>query len=83
MMDGWVDYVHFSFIGEHILFSSLRLNTVWEFFLGVLLTAVICLSERFVSQTLPFTHFKSLEPQDSCHLLLASNGVLISLVVRD
>ncbi|KAG1810173.1 uncharacterized protein HD556DRAFT_1318506 [Suillus plorans] len=49
MMDGWVDYVHFSFIGEHILLSSLRLNTVWEFFLGVLLTSVICLSERFLS----------------------------------
>ncbi|KAG1784223.1 hypothetical protein EV702DRAFT_42415 [Suillus placidus] len=48
-MDGWVDYVHFSFLGEHILLSSLRLNTVWEFFLGVLLTSVICLSERFLS----------------------------------
>lgn len=48
-MDGWVDYVHFSFLGEHILFSSLRLNTTWEFFLGILLTSVICLSERFLS----------------------------------
>ncbi|KAG2160006.1 uncharacterized protein EDB93DRAFT_1112928 [Suillus bovinus] len=48
-MDGWVDYVHFSFLGEHILLSSLRLKTVWEFILGVLLTSVICLSERFLS----------------------------------
>lgn len=50
MMDGgWVDYVHFSFLGEHILLSSLRLNTIWEFFFGVLLTSVICLSERLLS----------------------------------
>jgi hypothetical protein len=49
MDGGWVDYVHFSFLGEHILLSSLRLNTIWEFFLGVLLTSVICLSERFLS----------------------------------
>jgi hypothetical protein len=48
-MDGWVDYVHFSFLGEHILLKSLRLNTIWEFFLGVLLTSIICLSERFLS----------------------------------
>ncbi|KAG0702736.1 hypothetical protein DFH29DRAFT_804526 [Suillus ampliporus] len=48
-MDGWVDYIHFSFSGEHILFSSLRLNTLWEFFLGILLTSVICLFERLLS----------------------------------
>ncbi|KAG2154568.1 hypothetical protein DEU56DRAFT_769218 [Suillus clintonianus] len=48
-MDGWVDYIHFSFFGEHVLFSSLRLNTFWDFFLGVLLTSVICLSERLLS----------------------------------
>ncbi|KAG2755403.1 hypothetical protein P692DRAFT_20716288 [Suillus brevipes Sb2] len=49
MDGGWVDYVHFSFLGEHILLSSLRLNTIWEFFFGVLLTSVICLSERSLS----------------------------------
>ncbi|KAJ8585854.1 hypothetical protein M405DRAFT_935787 [Rhizopogon salebrosus TDB-379] len=48
-MDGWVDYLHSSFLGEHILFSSLRLNTFSEFFLGVLLTSVICLLERLLS----------------------------------
>ncbi|KAG1749748.1 uncharacterized protein EDB91DRAFT_762911 [Suillus paluster] len=48
-MDGWVDYIHFSFFGEHILFSSLRLHTFWEFFLGILLTSVICLFERLLS----------------------------------
>lgn len=48
-MDGWVDYIHFSFLGEHILLSSLRLHTIWDLFLGVILTSVICFSERFLS----------------------------------
>ncbi|KAG1889467.1 hypothetical protein F4604DRAFT_1712496 [Suillus subluteus] len=48
-MDGWVDYIHFSFLGEHILLGSLRLHTVWDFFLGTLLTSGICFSERFLS----------------------------------
>lgn len=48
-MDGWVDYLHFSFLGEHVLFSSLRLNTFSGFVLSSVLTAMICLCERFLT----------------------------------
>ncbi|KAI6120691.1 hypothetical protein EDD16DRAFT_830044 [Pisolithus croceorrhizus] len=44
-MDGWVDYLHFSFFGEHVLFHSLRVDSFWTFFLSSVLVAVICLVE--------------------------------------
>ncbi|KAI6135507.1 hypothetical protein EDD17DRAFT_685688 [Pisolithus thermaeus] len=48
-MDGWVDYLHFSFFGEHVLFHSLRVDSFWTFFLSSVLVAVICLVERFLT----------------------------------
>ncbi|KAL4069824.1 hypothetical protein V8B97DRAFT_640014 [Scleroderma yunnanense] len=36
-MDGWVDYLHFTFLGEHVLFSSLRLGSLWSFLLSSIL----------------------------------------------
>jgi len=47
LMDGWVDYLHFSFRGEHILFGSLRLGSFWTFVLSSLLVGAICLFERW------------------------------------
>lgn len=48
-MDGWVDYLHVSFSGEHVLFHSLRLDSFWTFCLGSILVVVICLVERFLT----------------------------------
>ncbi|KAL4070722.1 hypothetical protein J3A83DRAFT_3254403 [Scleroderma citrinum] len=48
-MDGWVDYLHFTFLGEHVLFSSLRLGSLWSFLLSSILVGVICLLERFLT----------------------------------
>ncbi|KAG9314150.1 exonuclease V a 5' deoxyribonuclease-domain-containing protein [Chiua virens] len=48
-MDGWVDYLHLDFLGEHILFSFLRLQSIWSFILSSILIAIICLSERFLT----------------------------------
>ncbi|KAI0082310.1 hypothetical protein K474DRAFT_1634430 [Panus rudis PR-1116 ss-1] len=45
-MDGWKDHLHFSLLGEHVLFPSLHLDTVWHFLLASSFTIVLCLSER-------------------------------------
>lgn len=46
-MDGWVDYLHVEFLGEHVLFYSLRLKSLWSFFLGSIVITVVCLLERY------------------------------------
>jgi hypothetical protein len=46
-MDGWEDFLHFSFLGEHVLFEILPLNSITNFFWGSLLTILICLAERY------------------------------------
>ncbi|KIK99481.1 hypothetical protein PAXRUDRAFT_131945 [Paxillus rubicundulus Ve08.2h10] len=51
-MDGWVDYLHLGFLGEHILFSSLRLHSFWAFLLSSVVITVVCLSERFLTVVL-------------------------------
>jgi len=51
-MDGWVDYLHLGFLGEHILLRSLRLHSFWEFLLSSVLITVVCLSERFLTVVL-------------------------------
>ncbi|KIM88931.1 hypothetical protein PILCRDRAFT_813930 [Piloderma croceum F 1598] len=45
-MDGWEDYLHFSFLGEHVLLESLPLNSFSSFIWGTLLTVSLCLAER-------------------------------------
>jgi len=45
-MDGWEDFLHFSFLGEHILLQTLPLNSFANFFWGALLTVLLCLAER-------------------------------------
>jgi len=45
-MDGWQDRLHSSFLGEHVLFGSLRLNSYSSFLLASLLTIGLCLAER-------------------------------------
>ena len=55
-MDGWVDYLHVEFLGEHILFRFLRLQSLWSFVLGSVVITIICLFERYpplVSFTTP------------------------------
>ncbi|KAF9225570.1 hypothetical protein BS17DRAFT_604991 [Gyrodon lividus] len=51
-MDGWVDYLHVGFLGEHVLLSSLRLNSFWAFLLSSVVISVLCLSERFLTVVL-------------------------------
>jgi len=45
-MEGWEDFLHFSFLGEHVLFEDLPLNSFINFFWGSLLTVLLCLAER-------------------------------------
>jgi len=45
-MEGWEDYLHFTFRGEHILFEILLLDSYGTFFVGSVLTALLCLLER-------------------------------------
>jgi hypothetical protein len=47
-MDGWEDYLHFSFLGEHVLLKSLPLNSLSSFIWGTLLTVSLCLAERYL-----------------------------------
>lgn len=47
-MDGWEDYLHTSFFGEHVLFPGLRLTSLGAFICAALLTAALCLLERYV-----------------------------------
>jgi hypothetical protein len=50
-MDGWEDYLHITFLGEHVLFPSVRLTSFSTFVSAAALSATICLTERCV---LPF-----------------------------
>lgn len=52
-MDEWVDYLHVEFLGEHILFRFLRLQSFWSFILGSIVITVICLVERYSPCRLP------------------------------
>ncbi|KAI0248355.1 hypothetical protein BJV78DRAFT_801419 [Lactifluus subvellereus] len=45
-MDGWEDYLHTTFLGEHILFPSVRLTSFGTFISAAALSATICLTER-------------------------------------
>jgi len=51
-MDGWQDRLHTSFLGEHFLFGSLRLESTWTFLIASLLTVCFCLSERALTLAL-------------------------------
>lgn len=48
-MDGWADYLHTSFYGEHVLFPSLRLTSLGAFVCAALLAAALCLLERLLT----------------------------------
>lgn len=45
-MDGWEDYLHTSFYGEHVLFPGLRLTSFGAFLCAAFLAAALCLLER-------------------------------------
>ncbi|KAH8987393.1 hypothetical protein EDB86DRAFT_3065751 [Lactarius hatsudake] len=45
-MDGWEDYLHTSFYGEHVLFPGLRLKSLGAFICAAFLAAALCLLER-------------------------------------
>jgi hypothetical protein len=51
-MDGWVDYLHVEFLGEHILFRSLRLKSLWSFTLATIVITIVCLGERLLTVVL-------------------------------
>ena len=51
-MDGWAEYLHTSFYGEHVLFPGLRLTSSSTFIVAATLSASICLVERCVSAAL-------------------------------
>ncbi|KAF8572715.1 hypothetical protein K439DRAFT_1640475 [Ramaria rubella] len=64
-MDGWRDILHFDFHGEHVLFSSLRLNSGFTFILASLLTVALCALEKYLSYILTSkrNHFPSHNPR--------------------
>ncbi|EKM61552.1 uncharacterized protein PHACADRAFT_135311 [Phanerochaete carnosa HHB-10118-sp] len=45
-MDGWTDYLHVAFYGEHVLFPAFRLDSAWHFVVASIFTALLCLAER-------------------------------------
>lgn len=45
-MDGWQDHLHFEFLGEHVLFPGLHLDSGWHFLAASLLTVALCFLER-------------------------------------
>ncbi|KAI0066496.1 hypothetical protein BV25DRAFT_1796898 [Artomyces pyxidatus] len=45
-MDGWEDRLHTSFIGEHVLFTGLRLTSLGSFLSAAVLTIILCSAER-------------------------------------
>ncbi|KAI9455908.1 hypothetical protein BJY52DRAFT_614523 [Lactarius psammicola] len=45
-MDGWEDYLHTSFYGEHVLFPGLRLTSFGAFICAAFLAVALCLLER-------------------------------------
>jgi len=45
-MDVWEDYLHSTYLGEHILFPSVRLTSFGTFVSAAALSATICLTER-------------------------------------
>ena len=47
-MDGWADYLHTSFHGEHVLFPGLRLTSLATFICAALIAAALCILERYV-----------------------------------
>ncbi|KAI9570354.1 copper transporter [Boletus coccyginus] len=78
-MDEWVDYLHVEFLGEHILFRFLRLQSFWSFILGSIVITVICLVERFLTVLLN----KKIQPSTVRHSRLgiaAWRGVMYGFV---
>jgi len=51
-MDGWRDILHFDLYGEHVLFSSLRLSSPFNFLLASLLTIFLCALEKTLTYVL-------------------------------
>ncbi|TDL26342.1 hypothetical protein BD410DRAFT_783373 [Rickenella mellea] len=56
-MDGWQDRLHFSFLGEHVLFGELRLRSYYSFLVASVLTFAICLFERCLTYAIS-THWQ-------------------------
>lgn len=50
-MDGWVDYLHVSWHGEHVLFPTLHLHSFPHFVVASLFIIFLCLLERSVIRT--------------------------------
>ncbi|KAA1467814.1 hypothetical protein DENSPDRAFT_813716 [Dentipellis sp. KUC8613] len=51
-MEGWEDRLHISFLGEHVLFTGLRLESFGSFLAAALLTIGICFTERLLTLAL-------------------------------
>ncbi|TFK56873.1 hypothetical protein OE88DRAFT_65969 [Heliocybe sulcata] len=51
-MEGWEDRLHFQYLGEHVLFGSLVLNSFAHFLLASCLTFFLCISERLLTLAL-------------------------------
>lgn len=52
MDGGWQDHLHFSLLGEHVLFPGLHLDSWWRFIEACVLTVVICVCERYAGYLL-------------------------------
>ncbi|KAF8140495.1 hypothetical protein EV363DRAFT_1312630 [Boletus edulis] len=68
IMDGWVDYLHVDLLGEHILFRSLRLQSLWSFIPASIVITTVCLLERFLTVILN----KNIQPSTVRHSRFAT-----------
>ncbi|KAI0094386.1 hypothetical protein BDY19DRAFT_16695 [Irpex rosettiformis] len=58
--EGWQDHLHFSLLGEHVLFPSLHLDSARRLVEAAVLTVVICATERCLTYAIntSWTPFK-------------------------
>ncbi|KAH9950940.1 hypothetical protein B0H21DRAFT_409082 [Amylocystis lapponica] len=77
----WKDHMHFSFLGEHVLFPSLHVESAWTFIVASLLTVLICLSERVLTYAIS-KHWspRVLRIRQSCVRIAAWRAFLYWLV---
>ena len=74
-MEGWADYLHTSFYGEHVLFPGLRLTSLGTFISAALLATALCLLERYVITSLSSPQLMQAQFADLC--AFATLGALL------
>lgn len=46
-MEGWKDHLHFAFLGEHVLFPNLHIDSLAKFAVASFVAIFVCITERY------------------------------------